>query len=225
VITKELSFRGHPYKIACTEREGYQHPSWFSFEDEAAVRDRVWHIEPGDVVLDIGAAYGSYTLTALACGARHVFAWSPQGPPGETSEADMLEESLDINDWRDRCSVMDSGCYSLAGWLNPDDQSFSITRGAGDIYVEPLDSSMLGHSAIGKSRIWMKLDVEGAEVEVFKGGVNFINRYRPRIVVENHNFKRATIEQEVRDLMKSMAYREVETVPYHSVSHSVYEPC
>ena len=31
---------------------------------------RYWQVETGDVVLDIGAGYGSYTLPALACGAR-----------------------------------------------------------------------------------------------------------------------------------------------------------
>jgi hypothetical protein len=43
-------------------------------------------------------------------------------------------------------------------------------------------------------------------------------------VNENHKFKIATIEQDVRDLLLSWNYKEIATHPYHSVSHSYYEP-
>jgi FkbM family methyltransferase len=222
VTIKELSFRGHPYRIACDETSP-QHPSWYSFEDESIVRERSWLIEPGDVVLDVGAAYGSYTLTALACGAAHVYAWSPQGPPGETTEADMLRRSLALNGWESRCTIFEQGCYSRSGWLNPDTQAFSESHTPGSIRVFALDDGRT-FERIGSARAWMKLDVEGAEIEVLKGATDLIGAVKPRVLVENHQFKDATIESRVRSLMESMAYRHVETVPYHSISHSVYEP-
>lgn len=232
---KTLPFRGHSYQIAYENASDptFQHPSWFSFEDESDVRDRAWHIEPGDVILDVGAAYGSYALTALACGAKYAFAWSPQGPPDGTSEADMLRRSLELNGWLDRCTIFRQGCFDRRGWVNALTQEFAADKPAamtGDVIeVTPVDGFLAHHSQCEKfgptpRRVWMKLDVEGAEIEVLKGAARTIAAYRPRILVENHNFKRATIEQEVRDLMTSMRYREVETVPYHSVSHSVYEP-
>ena len=44
-------------------------------------------------------------------------------------------------------------------------------------------------------------------------------------MVENHNFKRATLEQEIRELVTgTFGYKEVDTTPYHAISHSLYIP-
>lgn len=230
---QERSFRGHPYKISCdTSHPGYQHPSWFSFDDEATVRDAKWLIEPGDCILDVGAAYGSYALSALAAGAAFVFAWSPQGPPGEPTEREMMLQSLKLNGWEDRAVIYASGCYSRSGWVNASTQEFHTTEPApqGDIIrVDSLDDWFRTEFSPRFSpgafpRYWMKLDVEGAEVEVLKGAEVTIRTLKPSIVVENHNFKRASLEQEVRSvLIDQFGYREVATTPYHAVSHSLYQ--
>ena len=51
---RELSFRGVPFRISCRETHP-QHSSFFTFEDENAVRERDWGVRPGDFVLDVGA--------------------------------------------------------------------------------------------------------------------------------------------------------------------------
>lgn len=222
--SKQLEFEGHPYAIAYLDPSP-QHPSWFSFEDESTVRAAIWKIAPGDVVFDVGAAYGSYSLTALAAGAKRVFAWSPMeaSPP----ECELLEESLILNDWQDRCEIMVTGAYDRTGWLNPGTQAFCETDPAdktGLIKVQTLDDWRKEHTIPAAQRYWLKLDVEGAEVHVLSGARKLIAELRPNITVENHNFKRATLEQEVRDLVLSMGYIEVSTTPYHEVSHSLYVP-
>lgn len=221
--TRTLDFRGVPYKIVCFDTFA-QHPSWYSFEDEHEVRMRQWAIEPGDVVLDIGAAYGSYTLTALTQGASRIYAWSPQGPKDEELEKETLRKSLELNGWTDRCTVYGTGIFSESGWLDVNTQQVSPDKIVSPdvIEVEPLDA---WRNRTKLERIdWVKLDVEGAEVEVLKSGARTIREFRPKIQVENHLFKRASIEQEVRDLLISWNYREIQSVPYHSVSHSVYHP-
>lgn len=228
MLIKQLAFRGNPYKIAYVDTIP-QHPSWYSFDDESSVRDRDWDIRPGDLVLDVGAAYGSYALTALASGASHVWAWSPQGRPGEASEADFLRESIKLNGWEDRCTVYENGVFVKDGWLNTMTQQFwDRDPGPSDdvILVSTLDTWSSVHSP---DRVdWMKLDVEGAETEVLWGAKELISKFRPKIQVENHLFKRATIEQEVRELLITgrfgHPYREVSTHRYHSVSHSLYLP-
>jgi len=225
-MIKDLSFRGHPYQIECSDSPAVCHPSWFSFDDESDVRERDWGIQKGDVVLDVGAAYGSYTLTALAAGAEFVYAWTPQGPPGEEPERALLAKSLALNGWTDRCEIYDSGAFDKSGWLNASTQEFHETEPAphGDIIrVEKLDD----WAARVKPRRahWMKLDVEGAEIEVLRGARVLIGVCRPRILLENHLFKRASIADEVREiLVGEHNYREVSTHPHHSVSHSLYEP-
>ena len=118
-LVKYMSFRGHPYKIAYTEKFP-QDPSWFTYDDEVSVRDRQWDVKPGDVVLDVGAAFGSYAVTALACGAEHVFAWSPD--EGDNS-LEMFGETIALNGWTSKCTIINDGVYSADGWINPLTQS------------------------------------------------------------------------------------------------------
>src|SRR5271157_2433933 len=61
---KDVSLTNHAYATHWT------------FEDEKEVRERHWHFSPGDVVLDVGPAFGSYTLTAAIQGAS-VIAFEP----------------------------------------------------------------------------------------------------------------------------------------------------
>ena len=226
MIEKTLTFRGKTYAIAYITSMP-QHPSWYSFEDESSVRDRDWHVAPGDVVLDIGAAYGSYTLTALASGAEFVYAWSPQGVKNESmSEKDFLERSLELNGWSDRAKVYKSGIFSESGFLDVDLQKTvekpdSLTGSV--IEVEPLD---VWFDRENPRKIdWMKLDVEGAEVEVLKSATKVIDKFRPSILIENHLFKDNSIPEKICSiLVDRFGYKHVSMHQYHSVSHSVYHP-
>jgi FkbM family methyltransferase len=222
MLTRDLVFRGHSYKIACYETRP-DHASWYSFQDEASVRDAYWNIQPGDVVLDVGASFGSYTLTALACGAAFVYSWSPQGYPGET-EADTLRASLKLNGWQDRCQVFNIGAYNRSGWLHTEYQQLLDSEPSPPdpyvIFVMPLDDM----PQLNKVD-WMKLDVEGAEVEVIQGARKLITRYRPNLLIENHLFKRPNVVQELQAvLVGELGYKEVVTAAYNFVSHSLYMP-
>ena len=71
----------------------------------------------------------------------------------------------------------------------------------------------------------MKLDVEGAEVEILRSSVlPSIARFAPNIFVENHNFKNAAIESDIRALVTGLGYVEVATRPYGAITHSLYVP-
>jgi len=226
-------FRGHSFRFVCVD--GAQHPSWFSFDDESTVRDRDWTVEADDCVLDVGAAYGSYTLTALACGAAFVFAWSPSSPIIDAdvgTECAFLRASLRLNDWQDRCVVYPTGFYDKNGRLNAMSQAFdadSTTSGPDIIDVQPMDTwyvhdFLTKHTKMSFRRYWLKLDVEGAEVAVLRGGAQLLAELQPFVLVENHQFKDATIADQVRRLMLSYGYSEISTHPYHGVSHSLYRP-
>jgi len=225
---KEFTFRGKSYKIVCLDNIP-KHPTWYTFEDEASVREAYWHILPGDVVLDVGAAYGSYTVTALAQGASYVWAWSPQGT-GDESEANILRKTLALNGWSDKCCVIESGVYDRDGWLHTMTQEFfSMDPGICDGYIIPVTIIDSWMTSVNLSRVdWMKLDVEGAEVEVLKGSKNLISEFHPKIQVENHVFKRASIYEEIRDSLIGgkfgVKYNEISTIPCGPISHSLYFP-
>jgi FkbM family methyltransferase len=238
----DKTFHGHPYKHVCVDRpphwQGWIDPSRWSFDDEADIRDKCWNVKPGDLVFDVGAAYGSYTITALACGASYVYAWSPQGEPGDPhQEADFLRESLALNGWEDRVSIFEHGAYSKLGWLNTSTQEVLTAEPSPPnpdvIEVIPLDLMMAGvaftaHDDNAWKEAWFKLDVEGAEVEVLKGAKAVLKRLRPYIFVENHLFKDPFIGTTVRNLLESgelgVKFRHESTTPYGSISHSLYTP-
>ena len=113
----DVACRGKVFSIYCCPE--MWHPSWWSFMDELRVREEWWHIKPGDVVLDIGADFGSYTLSALAQGAASVYAWSPPfKDPTVPVEAMTLVRSGELNGWGiQRLHVAIEGLWSKAGWL------------------------------------------------------------------------------------------------------------
>jgi len=237
LITREYAFRQHTFKVCCLEHPADHGSSW-SFVDEASVRERHWNIEPGDFVLDMGAAYGSYTLIALAMGAAGAMAWSPQAPPVDRepgrmdnliSEAATFAASLEANGWRDRVQLFDKiGLYDEPGYFETQTCFFQKEPRARTwewIPVAPLDQQVRPEDCAGYSRYWAKLDVEGAEVHVLRGGERLLRTLRPRILVENHECHRPGIGLEVRALLEGWGFLHEMTQTYSAaVSHSLYLP-
>lgn len=209
----EYRFRGASFRFL--DAGGASH---LTFDDEQEVRDRWWHIEPDEVVLDVGAAFGSYAFPAAALGAK-VYAWSPEDP-----DASIIEQSLMENTFPHPVTVYRTGVYSRDGWLAPASQRFSaggpLDKDETWIQVETLDSWV---SRQQLDRIdWIKLDVEGAEVEVLKGALCTITKYCPKLLVENHLFKDAEIQDKVMRLVSSLGLGYGGTAyPYHAISHSL----
>lgn len=111
-MTAKYQFRDIEYKTPTVD---------FTFEDESSVRDAFWNVEQNDCILDIGAGLGSYTLTALAMGAKQVFAWEPSagaGGGGLDVNANYIKQSLHLNGWDSKCIVYPYGLFDQAGWLD-----------------------------------------------------------------------------------------------------------
>jgi len=239
LIESTLDFKGNKYKIASIELG--DHPSYHGFvTDEVVTRDQLWDIKSGDYVLDIGACYGSYTLTALASGAEKVYAWSPQSH-GYLSEKIVLEESLKLNGWEDKCVVYNNGVYDKKGWLCCYDHAFfdhdpgpikaPYSNTVSDVFeTDTLDawyeSEFLPNENgnFNDKTIWMKMDVEASELEVVRGAQKLINELHPIIFLENHQCIIPDIDVKFKELMKDMfSYEEIITVPYYNRSHSIYK--
>lgn len=210
------------------------HASWWSFDDEQEVRDRWWHPGAGHTVLDIGAAFGSYALPALAAGAR-VVCFSPAD-----FDTELLELNLSLNpELKKRCLVLRDGLFSADGFFDPDHCKFEqrvtphmasvphdLAKGervAGPpwLRVRSLDAVLRDRPGIDHIR-WMKIDVEGAELEVLKGARLTLEQDRPNILVENHEFQIKGIGAQVREYLAGFGYRCDGPAPHGSVSHSFY---
>ena len=236
LVKKEFSFKENKFNIFCIldsiKVAGVQlaqgdHPSHHSFLDEVEIRDYLWNINKGDVVLDVGAQYGSYSLCALACGAEKIYAWSPQDHE-YLSEKIILEKSLELNNWQNKSIVYDTGVYSKNGWLNTFTQEFYEQNphhiNSDIIKVSTLNSWYeLERQNILSKKVWIKLDVEAAEIEVLKGASKLIKEIEPIIFIENHDCLVEGIGLRTKKLMEDLYnYKEIIKVPYYSRSHSLY---
>lgn len=202
-------------------------------EHEVDVKHRHWNIKQGDIVLDIGAAVGAYTLTALSQGAARVIAWEPGMP-------NYLRRNLEANNWQHRCTVIDEALWSEQGFIKTavqvsvipqysktvSDEDWKCDMEQNNTYPKScymkcrtLDSSIAMHEPYIDI---VKIDVEGAELEVLKGGRHLIEKFKPDFLIENHTFLIPTIYKQCKTYLLQCGYKEILTTPYHSVSHSFY---
>ena len=147
------------------------------------------------------------------------------------SASATFRETLELNGWTDRCTLITGfGAYDRSGYLDVDTQQVldAPTEAAGCIAVKPLDDWYSGISADRlpfHRRVWLKIDVEGAEVEVIAGAKKLIADHRPVIQVENHLFRRPSIATEVKAALEPLGYQLTYYKPYGvNVSHSVFYP-
>lgn len=147
-------------------------------------------LKPGDVFFDIGANLGLFTLTAAKCVGPegHVYAFEPSN-----READMLEHNIAQNGFRNvtvmRCALSDhvgearfvvatdGGTNSLAKNTHPE----QIVERWEAVPLNTLDAII---TQTGVTRVdMMKIDVEGGECDVLRGGEGLFTRADAPVVL------------------------------------------
>ena len=143
-------------------------------------------LAPGNVVLDIGANIGAHTLFfAKAVGPQGaVLAFEPQRVVFQTLCANMALNSITNT----RCQQAALGEERGSLLVPPLDYSRQDNYGGlglggfqegEEVQVLRLDDFALPHCRL------LKVDVEGMELSVLKGGQGLIARHRPLLYVEN----------------------------------------
>lgn len=196
------------FKVVCSSKSAY-HPSLWSFLDEQDVRAKWWNPKNAHV-LDVGAAYGSYTLPALANGCM-VTSWSPPyNVRGVAFEASVLRRSAEMNGWAKQLTVLETGLSDSFGTMTCDE--------SGPFRVEPLDE-------LGLEASWLKIDAEGAELAILKGGQHLLERCRPKVLLENHLHLDQDCEAKCFAFLGSLGvgYKRVGILPGGVITHSFYE--
>jgi FkbM family methyltransferase len=157
-----------------------------SFEQEEVALVRAG-LETADIFVDVGANIGFYTCIALQSGKR-VLAIEPQ-----SENLKVLYTNLNMNGWTDvevyPLGLSDEpGIVTLYGASGP---SASLLRNWAEysdrfrqvIPVSTLDI-LLGER-FRESRLFIKIDVEGAEYQVLQGALNTLRRTpRPTWMIE-----------------------------------------
>lgn len=143
-------------------------------------------LREGDVVVDVGAHTGYYTVIAskLVGTTGKVFAFEPR-----PVNASLLRNHLKVNGI-DNVTVFEKAVSSSTG-----EALFDVSRGTGrgrlsDTGELPVETRSLDE-LLDQSHIdeptFLKIDVEGGEVGVLAGAKRLIDEGRPRILVATHS--------------------------------------
>lgn len=152
-----------------------------TFDEEEPVHEHWARFGAGHTVVDVGACWGSYTLPALARGARVVaFEPSDDGP-------DIIRKSVAANGWDERMTL--STCVLWDDTPPPQalfDDVFS-RHYPGTNVVARLTTLDTVLAAGARTLVdCIKIDVEGAELGVIQGGLETIRAHKPVLLVEDH---------------------------------------
>lgn len=199
---KIITWRGKTFRVA----EGTTHPAYSlnTFDEEFDFRQRFWDIKEGDVVFDVGASYGAYALTACSEGAV-VHAFEP-----ESSVWVDLMLNVELNGWNSRFYGTCGGLWSAPGLVDMKEYAphWPAQTISGLYRMDTLDNVVQSRKI--EKMNWLKIDVEGAEVEVLKGGMESIKRLKPNIIVECHVFLDTQLATRVKDMLEEVGYAFVE---------------
>jgi FkbM family methyltransferase len=159
-------------------------------------------LKPGDIVLDVGAHVGYYTLLAsrIVHTTGKVVAFEPS-----RMNLKYLRQHIRTNGLQN-VQLFDSAVGRKEGWL-----SFECSHGTGTGRLDFQSSSGERVRVCGLDELYrrgmipaptfIKMDIEGAEVEALPGAAELIWKCRPTILLSTHGAEvREFCEKFLRDL-------------------------
>lgn len=186
--------------------------------EEAMLVDMAGSIEPGDLVLDIGANCGNHSLYLTCVAGAEVHAFEPDAELcaaiSASAEANGVESLVIIH----QVGVGDADGFGRLV------QTAENNRGAQRLerVAEPEQETKivrLDDMAFNKPVRSMKIDVEGMELDVLRGAMTLIKRDLPDLYIEcqtQQDFEK------IHGLLAKLGYRYVSTfnaTPTHRFAH------
>ena len=184
------------------------------------VRYLVDELRPGDVVLDVGAHVGIFTLP-LARRLEQLGGGRVIAVEAASATADRLQAHVRLNDLEDRVSILraaltaEDTTVELRGdpMFGAGDGAVTSRYGTGEV-VEVADGRAFDGwaTATGLERLdVVKMDIEGSEYVALQGMRDTLARLRPRLVtVECKGYvldRAGTTEEAVDALMAEVGYQ------------------
>jgi len=186
------------------------------FQGEGSIAAKYLKVKEGDVFFDVGSSWAMWTLYALACGA-YVYSFEPSVP-----YCNDVERFVRANEgFIERCKVLNLGLdkvenvktlgdwYRAHGWHGPLTEEHHVPT-----TFKPLDSFLPELKRLD----WIKMDVEGGELDVLLGGLSALKKFKPNLIIENHlgvdqigAWMRANrIYEQMMELLRGLGYQMTE---------------
>jgi FkbM family methyltransferase len=191
---------------------------WSSANDRAET-EQLRSMPPGGVMLDVGANYGYYCIT-IASRLRQnctIHAFEPNGVVFE-----RLRKNLEMNgasavtayqvgldDREGTAAIVDVPGHSGAAYL----------RSGEGVTVTSLDRFCQGAKVDRLDLI--KIDAEGAELRILRGGQGTLFRFRPALLLELNAptlAREQASPQELLELLQSLDYRVYSNKPEREIT-------
>jgi FkbM family methyltransferase len=159
-------------------------------------------VEPGSTVIDVGANVGYFTLLAACLGAEQIIAFEPEPLNYATLQLNVSRNALWDKVHCERVALSSSSGSGVLT-LNPINLGGHTLNDTSDNYFEQAYGGSR-HSNLTTSKIsvdklsfddyvaaaghikridFMKIDVEGHELEVLRGMVSTLRKFRPRALL------------------------------------------
>ncbi|MGN6267196.1 MAG: FkbM family methyltransferase [Ginsengibacter sp.] len=175
------------------------------------------NLKPGDIFVDIGSNVGLFSLVASkivgANGFVHSFEPTPQTFARLQKNIalngfiNIKAKNIGLSDEKGKLDlqISENGFDAWNTFAKKENKRFQHKV---SIEVSTIDDEL---TEIDKSRIsFMKIDVEGWEKFVLKGGTSFFRNYSPVVMVEfteTNTFDAGYFVQEIYDIMVEFGYR------------------
>jgi len=202
---------GEPFRIPTRWRkwfyEGYEQPT-FDFIQA--------HCKPGASFIDIGAHFGIFTICAL----RKV------GPSGKVvsfepcaATRSVLEKNLEFNGFSGIPEIRTEAVSNVTGlsWFFssaiPGDAANSLIGDIQHLRKSEVQTIRLDDMRLSRVDV-IKIDAEGAELQILDGSRALIIKHRPAVLLSVHPMQISRSRQSLADLWNILEYLKL--APYHS---------
>ncbi|MBE9127556.1 MULTISPECIES: FkbM family methyltransferase [unclassified Coleofasciculus] len=218
VFKFRYGFKGVPFQIADqTIRLDESLRRWNVGAELSAHQILAEYLGKGDIFIDVGANFGLHTLYAakLVGNQGHVFAFEPV-----LSNLKLLQKNVALSGVQQQVEIVSKALSNssesfLTFYLPPEEVAVtaSICPSDENIQTTKVANVRLDDywSNINLPVHLIKIDVEGAELEVLRGAEKLLKQWQPQLLIEVHGFALPnfnTSVDELREFLKALGYQE-----------------
>ena len=212
-------FQGVPFSIAQETIRLDESLRRWNIAAETAVHDIIGqYLQPNDIFIDIGANFGLHTVYAakLVGEKGRVFAFEPVA-----KHLNLLNKNISLSHVRERVEIVSSALSnsqesSLTFYLPPEEEiavTASLSAEGNNLQEIKVANARLDDywTNIDREVKLIKIDVEGAELEVLRGAERLLKRWKPKLLIEVHGFALpsfGTTVHELRQFLIDLGYQE-----------------